>query len=158
MSGFCSKGGAAYSSARDDWETPQALFEELDSIYSFTLDAAASDENHKVNAYFTAEQDSLSQQWGGVVFCNPPYGRNVGKWVRKAHDEAAAGNATVVMLIPARTDTSYWHDYIFGKAKVRFLRGRLKFELDGVATNSAPFPSAIVVFEKGHTTMESEVD
>ncbi len=85
---------------------------------------------------------------GGVVFCNPPYGRELRQWVEKARGEADSGRATVVMLIPARTDTSYWHDLIFGRAEVEFLRGRVRFELDGVPMDSAPFPSAVVTFER----------
>lgn len=151
MTSFCAAGGAAFSSKRCDWETPQKFFDQLNKRFGFTLDAAASDSNHKVDNYFTKEDDALTKSWGGVVFCNPPYGRDIAKWVKKAHDEAQIGNATVVMLIPARTDTSYWHDYIFGVAEVEFVRGRLKFELGGKASESAPFPSAIVIFEKRRT-------
>lgn len=147
MSKFCSAGGAAFSSERDDWETPQSLFDELDERFGFTVDCAASDANHKVDSYYTIRDDALSKKWSGIAFCNPPYGREIHKWVKKAHDEAECGNATVVMLIPARTDTSYWHDYIFGKADVEFIRGRLKFEINGVAKDAAPFPSAIVIFK-----------
>lgn len=129
------------TSATDNWPTPQWLFDQLNEQYSFTLDAAADDENHKCERYFTAKEDGLSQKWWGVVFCNPPYGRHIGKWVKKAYDEAKCG-ATVVMLLPARTDTAWYHDYCT-KGQITFIRGRLKF---GTAKNSAPFPSMIVVF------------
>lgn len=158
MTAFCAAGGAAFSSSRNDWETPQSFFDRLNERFGFTLDAAASESNHKVDDYFTKEDDALTRSWGGVVFCNPPYGRDIAKWVKKAHDEAQSGNATVVMLIPARTDTSYWHDYIFGVAEVEFVRGRLKFELGGVAKESAPFPSAVVIYKrakKGNREMNS---
>lgn len=129
-----------FSSETDNWSTPQDFFDKLNEEFSFTLDPCADELNHKCNKYFTKEDDGLTQDWSGeIVFCNPPYGRDIKKWVKKAHDS----HALTVMLIPARTDTSYWHDYIFGKADVRFLRGRLKF---GDSKNSAPFPSAVVIF------------
>lgn len=133
-----------FSSKTDLWSTPQYLFDELNSEFNFTLDACATDENAKCEKYYTKEQDGLSQKWGGTVWCNPPYGREIGKWVSKASDSSNDG-ATVVMLIPARTDTRWFHDYIYNKERVniRFLKGRLKF---GNAQNSAPFPSMIVVF------------
>ena len=132
-----------FMSATDQWETPQRFFDELDKEFHFTLDPCADDYNHKCKKYFTKEIDGLLQNWGGeTVFCNPPYGREIGKWVEKAATE----KATTVMLIPARTDTKWFHDYIYRKAEVRFLRGRLKF---GDSKNSAPFPSMVVVFRGG---------
>lgn len=95
------------------------------------------------------EMNGLSLPWSGygAVFCNPPYGREIGKWVQKAYSEHVRGGVTIVMLIPARTDTSYFHDYIYGKAEIWFLRGRLKFEDEnGSAMNPAPFPSMVVIF------------
>ncbi|PTK77163.1 adenine methyltransferase [Staphylococcus haemolyticus] len=138
-----------YSSKTNEWATPQNLFDELDDEFNFTLDPCATDENTKCSNYFTIEDDGLSKDWSNeVVFMNPPYGREIKKWIKKAYEESLNG-ATVVCLIPARTDTTYWHDYIFGKADdIRFLKGRLKF---GDSKNSAPFPSAIVVY-KGVTT------
>jgi len=140
-----------YSSRSNEWATPQWLFDKLNERFGpFTLDAAATAGNAKCPLYFTAEDDGLSRDWSGhTVFLNPPYGRAIAKWVKKAHDESANG-ATVVCLIPARTDTSYWHDYIFGKADVLFLRGRIKFEGPDGSPNSAPFPSAVVVFRPEH--------
>lgn len=129
-----------FSSKTDDWETPQEVFDKLDKEFHFTLDVAASPTNAKCADYFTKEQNGLAQEWRGVVWCNPPYGREVGKWVAKA----ATSNALVVMLLPARTDTAWFHDYIYGKAEVRFIRGRLKF---GGCKNAAPFPSMVVIFD-----------
>ena len=130
-----------FSSNTAEWPTPQDFFDKLNEEFKFTLDPCCTKENAKCAKYYTKEDDGLKQDWSNeVVFCNPPYGREIGDWVKKAH---ATTNSIVVMLIPARTDTSYWHDHIFGHAEVRFVRGRLKF---GDATNSAPFPSAVVVF------------
>ena len=144
-SNFFVAGAAAMTSNKDDWETPQALFDELDAVYHFTLDPAATHENAKCEKHYTAEEDGLKQSWAGeIVFCNPPYGRGIGEWVRKCAEESR--HAKVVMLIPARTDTTYFHDYIYRKADVTFLRGRLKFEVWGVAGQAAPFPSTIVEF------------
>ena len=132
------------TSSRSDWETPQALFDELDAKYGFTLDPCSTDENAKCRKHYTERDDGLSKSWEGeTVFCNPPYGREIGKWVRKCFEESR--HAKVVMLIPARTDTAYFHDYIYGKANIVFLRGRVKFER-GVALQGAPFPSMIVEF------------
>ena len=133
-----------YSSKSNEWATPQNLFDELNNEFNFTLDPCATDENAKCSKYFTIEDDGLSKDWSNdVVFMNPPYGREIKKWVKKAYEENLKG-ATIVCLIPARTDTTYWHDFIFDKADdIRFLRGRLKF---GNSKNSAPFPSAIVVY------------
>lgn len=135
---------ALFSSTRDDWPTPGWLFSELDREFGFTLDAAASLENAKCPTYFTRAQDGLAQPWAPhVVFCNPPYGtRETGRWVAKAFEESERGT-TAVLLLPARTDTRWWHDYIEPRVQVRFLRGRLKFE---GAEHPAPFPSAVVVF------------
>ena len=144
-SNFFIAGAAALTSNREDWETPQKLFDELDKVHHFTLDPCATPENTKCKKYYTKEDDGLSKSWQGEkVFCNPPYGRNIKDWVKKCAEE----DCDVVMLIPARTDTSYFHDYIYGKAEITFLRGRLKFESGGVPGNSAPFPSMLVYFER----------
>lgn len=139
------------SSEKMDWRTPKDFFRKLDQEFHFVLDVAATPENAKCRRYFTPEDDGLSQSWNidGAAFCNPPYGREIGKWVKKAYEEFVCGGATIVMLIPARTDTSYFHDYIYGKAEIRFLRGRLKFEDEnGAAINPAPFPSMVVIYRK----------
>jgi phage N-6-adenine-methyltransferase len=134
-----------FSSETDMWATPQEFFTELDQEFNFTLDPCASPENAKCAKYFTVEDDGLRQDWAGhTVFCNPPYGRQIGKWVKKCYEESRKPGTTVVMLIPARTDTSYFHDYVYNKAReIRFIRGRLKF---GNSKNSAPFPSMVVIF------------
>lgn len=133
------------SSATDQWATPQELFDDLDSIYHFTLDVCASDWNAKCDRFFTEEQDGLAQEWTGVCWMNPPYGRTIKHWVKKAYE--SAGNGTVVVcLIPARTDTSWWHDYVM-KGEITFFRGRVKFvSQEDDKNQSAPFPSALVVF------------
>ena len=134
-----------FSSATDEWATPQELFDELDSEFHFELDVCANESNHKCDKYYTKEQDGLLMPWvaDGAIWCNPPYGREIGKWVNRSWH--ASSNATVVMLLPARTDTRWFHDYIYKKpnVEVRFIKGRLKF---GNSKNSAPFPSMIVVF------------
>ncbi len=132
-----------FSSKTDMHATPQPLFDALNAKYGFTLDVCATPENAKCPRYFTKEQDGLAQVWTGVVWMNPPYGRGISAWVEKAYRSAQRG-ATVVCLLPARTDTAWWHDYVT-KGDVEFLRGRLKF---GGAKHNAPFPSAVVVFKQ----------
>ena len=132
-----------FSSTSDEWATPQDLFDRLNAIFHYNLDAAALPHNAKCARYFTPEQNGLAQRWSGNVWLNPPYGRKIGEWVRKAYEEVAGGEASsVTLLLPARTDTAWYHDYC-KKGFVTFLRGRLKF---GNAKNSAPFPSMIVIF------------
>lgn len=131
-----------FSSKKMDWETPQWLFDQLNKEFNFTCDVAASPENAKVHFFISKETNALRQDWPGVCWCNPPYGKEIGLWVKKAHEETFNGVKTV-MLIPDRTDTKYFHDYIYGKHEVRFLKGRLKFS---GSKNSAPFPSMIVIF------------
>lgn len=139
-----------YSSATDLHETPQAFFDKLDAVYHFGLDPCTNGSkknggNAKCERYFTKAQDGLIQPWFGNVFMNPPYGREIGWWMKKANDEVANGNAEcVVCLVPARTDTRWWHEQVV-QNKVEFIRGRLKF---GNAKNSAPFPSAVVIISK----------
>lgn len=134
-----------FSSKEEVWETPQEFFDKLNEEFNFTLDPCANKDNAKCDKYFTEEQDGLIQDWGGhVVFCNPPYGRKIYNWVKKCSNESKKPNTIVVMLIPARTDTIYFHEFIYHKAKdIRFIKGRLKF---GGSKNSAPFPSMVVVF------------
>lgn len=130
-----------YSSATDEWATPQDLFDTLHAEFDFTLDVCALDSSAKCQHYFTPETDGLAQDWTGTCWMNPPYGDVIGQWVKKAHDSALEG-ATVVCLVPARVDTGWWWDFC-RHGEIRFLRGRLKF---GGSPNSAPFPSAVVVF------------
>jgi len=136
---------ALFSSETTEWETPDDLWQRLNAVWRFTLDAAASPTNAKCARYFTKEMDGLVQDWGGeIVWLNPPYGKAIGLWVQKAYEESRKPGTVVVMLLPVRTDTKYWQHWIEGKAAfIRFLPGRLKF---GGATNSAPFPSYIVIF------------
>lgn len=128
-----------FSSKSDIWETPQEFFDKLNEEFHFQTDVCALPENAKCKHFYTPEQDGLAREWSGSCWCNPPYGRQIGKWVRKASES----KATTVMLIPARTDTAWFHDYIYGKAEVRFVRGRLRFS---GAKENAPFPCMVVVF------------
>lgn len=130
-----------FSSESQDWETPDELFLILDKEFGFTIDVCASSENTKCSRYYTKEDNALIQKWEGICWMNPPYGREIGKWVQKAYESSLDG-ATVVCLLPSRTDTKWWHEYCM-KGEIRFIKGRLKF---GNSTNSAPFPSVIVVF------------
>lgn len=132
-----------FSSATDLWATPQDFFDKLNDEFHFTLDACALPSNAKCEKYYTPDDNGLVKDWDGTVWCNPPYGREIGKWVRKAFIENRFCGTTVVMLLPSRTDTKWFHNYIYGKAEIRFVRGRLKF---GGGKNSAPFPSMVVVF------------
>jgi site-specific DNA-methyltransferase (adenine-specific) len=132
-----------FSSKSDEWATPQSFFEELNEEFHFTLDPCANSENHKCDKWFNKEQNGLSADWGGnVVFCNPPYSE-IEKWVAKAFYESRKDNTVVVLLIPARTDTKYFHNYILHRSEIRFVKGRLKF---GNQKNAAPFPSMVIVF------------
>ena len=132
-----------FTSNSNEWQTPSDLFQDLDEEFEFTLDPCCTKETAKCAKFFTIQDDGLKQDWSkDVVFMNPPYGKEIKDWIKKAFKEAKKG-ATVVCLIPARTDTKYWHDYCF-KGEVRFLKGRLKFSNAG----SAPFPSAVVIFDK----------
>ena len=134
-----------FTSNTNEWATPVKFFEELNKEFNFTLDPCATDDNAKCRKYFTVKENGLIQDWGGeVVFCNPPYGRELPLWVKKCYEEHKKHGITVVMLIPARTDTSYFHDYIYGKSEIRFIRGRLKFN---DCKQSAPFPSMVVVYK-----------
>lgn len=131
-----------FSSKTDQWGTPQDVFDRLQDEFHLDLDVCADELNRKCPIFFSKEIDGLRQNWNGKrCWMNPPYGREIGKWVEKA---ATGGAAIVVALLPARTDTRWWHDYIQGKAEVRFIKGRLKF---GDSKNSAPFPSCVVIFK-----------
>ena len=135
------------SSNRDDWETPQDFFDRLDDEFHFTLDPCATVETAKCAKFYTKEDDGLAQSWAGErVFVNPPYGRKIGGWVRKSCEEAHGGAGVVVMLIPSRTDTAWWHEWVMRADIVRFVRGRLYFSGKG----RAPFPSVVVVFKPRH--------
>jgi site-specific DNA-methyltransferase (adenine-specific) len=121
---------------------------ELNKEFRFNLDPCSTHENAKCDKHFTKEDDGLAQNWGGYrVFCNPPYGRELSKWVKKCYEESSRAEV-VVMLIPARTDTRWFHDYIYGKAEIRFIKGRLRF---GGSSTNAPFPSMLVIYGKDRT-------
>lgn len=132
-----------FSSNSDEWATPEDFFNMINQEFHFNLDPCATSENHKCEKFFTMEQNGLNMDWGGYrVFCNPPYS-NIAEWVAKCYEEGCKENTLVCMLIPARTDTRYFHDYILNRSEVRFIKGRLKF---GQSKNSAPFPSMLVVY------------
>jgi phage N-6-adenine-methyltransferase len=129
-----------------EWATPQAFFDKLNEEFHFTLDACASASNYKVENYYSKEQDGLKQEWTGTVWCNPPYGKHIGEWLKKGR-EAALEGATVVFLIHARTDTRWFHEHVYKIAdEIRFVKGRLKFTHKGGTNQSAPFPSMVVVY------------
>jgi site-specific DNA-methyltransferase (adenine-specific) len=136
-----------FSSNSNEWETPRKIFDILNKEFNFDLDACASDFNYKCKNYFTKENSCLDKSWKQYksVFMNPPYGRQIKLFVEKTYKEYLNGS-NVVMLIPARTDTQYFHKYIYGKAELIFIKGRLKFALDGISADSAPFPSMVCVY------------
>lgn len=160
-----------FSSVNKEWETPKLKFTELNAKYSFTLDAAASDKNHKVDKYYTEENSCLDKDWSGeTVFCNPPYSRQLGIWVKKFYEESCKPKTTVVALLPARTDTLHFHKYIYDQktnmflpgVKVDLIKGRLFFEIEEKPILDkkgkrmpAPFPSMVVEFKVHETLKES---
>lgn len=137
-----------FSSKTNEWATPQDFFDKLDKEFMFDLDVCATRENAKCKRWYELRDDGLSKPWLGYrIWMNPPYGREIGKWVKKAHDTIMGGvrnHGLVVCLLPARTDTKWFHEYILNKAEIRFIKGRLKF---GGSKNSAPFPSMLVIFK-----------
>lgn len=135
-----------FSSITAEWGTPQEFFDELNEEFHFTLDVCSTHENAKCEKHYTKDDDGLLQDWTGeTVWCNPPYGRPMPKWIRKCAEHGKSGVA--VMLIPARTDTKAFHEYIYGKAEIRFIKGRLHFvKQNGERTDRAPFPSMVVIF------------
>lgn len=131
-----------FSSATEMWATPQEFFDKYNELYKFETDVCASPENAKCEQYFTEQDNGLEQTWEGSCWMNPPYGRTIKSWMKKAYESSLNG-ATVVCLVPSRTDTVWWHDYAV-KGDIEFIKGRLKF---GGHKNPAPFPSAVVVFK-----------
>jgi len=131
-----------FASKKDDWETPQPFFDHLNEEFLFRMDVCATPDNSKLPVFLTPEENALELPWISVAWMNPPYGRVIARWVKKALDETHRG-VTVVCLLPARTDTKWWHDYVMNAAEIRLVKGRLKF---GGHVNSAPFPSAVVIF------------
>lgn len=133
-----------YTSNTDEWSTPDWLFNDLNTKYHFDLDVCATPENAKCKHYYTKAQDGLSQKWFGNCWMNPPYGRQIGVWIKTAYQKIVGGECDLVcMLLPARTDTAWWHDYCM-KGEITFIRGRLKFSN---AKGNAPFPSVIVILK-----------
>ena len=148
-----------YSSDSNEWYTPKWLFDKLDEEFNFTLDPCATKESAKCYKYYTIDDDGLKQDWQGhTAFVNPPYGSALKHWVKKCYEESLNGSI-VVMLIPSRTETKYWHDYIMKYAhRILFLNKRIKFETaDKKETSSAPFPSAIIVFDSSKEVNNLEV-
>jgi site-specific DNA-methyltransferase (adenine-specific) len=132
-----------YSSRTEEWPTPQSFFDHLNAEFHFTLDPSATAENAKCATFFTKRDDGLLQDWGRhTVFRNPPYGKQIRQWAGKCY-EASHSGATVVLLAHSRTDTRWFHDWVYGRADLRFVRGRLKF---GTSNQSAPFPSLVAVY------------
>ena len=132
-----------FESATVEWPTPQSMFDEYNNEFNFTLDVAATKENAKCKRFYTKEQDGLIQEWSGVVWCNPPYGREMPKWLEKAVEEKKNG-VTSVFLIPARTNTRWFHDLCLKHGELRFIKGRPKF---GGAKHGLPQPLVLVVFK-----------
>jgi site-specific DNA-methyltransferase (adenine-specific) len=141
-----------FSSASDEWATPQWLFESLNMEFGFTLDVCSTHENAKCQRHFTREEDGLKRIWAGeICWMNPPYGRTIKYWMAKAHQASVVEEATVVCLVPSRTDTVWWHLFAM-RHEIRLLKGRLKF---GDGTGSAPFPSALVVMRPASFSLKS---
>jgi phage N-6-adenine-methyltransferase len=139
--------GLMFSSKSNEWATPQDFYNKLNAEFGFTLDPCATPTTAKCSSYYTADDDGLSKDWSGhTVFMNPPYGRKQKDWIEKAFQEGEKTGTTVVALVPARTDTKAWHNYCMKATEIRFIKGRLKFGQGASKTNSAPFPSAVVVF------------
>jgi phage N-6-adenine-methyltransferase len=143
-----------FTSASDEWETPKKFFDAVDKVFHFTLDVCANRRNAQCPCFYTKEEDGLSRAWTGVCWMNPPYGREISRWVRKAYESSLSGESVIVCLLPARTDTRWWHDYVISRADgVRFVKGRIKFSRRG----PAPFPSALVVFGDSDRLEEVEL-
>ncbi len=132
-----------YSSKTPEWSTPQQTFDTLNNHFNFEVDVCATDDNYKCDVYYTKEDNELNKEWKETIFMNPPYGREIKEWMKKAYEDSAKYNNTIVCLVPARTDTKWWHDYAMKASVIIFIKGRLKF---GESKNSAPFPSAVVIF------------
>lgn len=134
-----------FSSKSNEWATPQDFYNKLNNKFNFDLDPCSTHENAKCEKHFTIEENGLEQDWGGhTVFVNPPYGREIKYWVEKAYKESLKPNTKVVMLLPSRTDTQWFHDWVYNKSKITFIKGRLKF---GNSKNSAPFGSIIAEYK-----------
>lgn len=140
-----------FSSRSNEWATPQSFFDRLNEEFRFDLDPCCTTESAKCSTFYTEADDGLVKPWFGTVFVNPPYGRGIGKWVKRCYDMAQDG-CTVVLLMPVRSDTPYWHDYVMRSSEVRLVRGRLRFTggpKENPDSHNAPFPCAVVVFRPG---------
>lgn len=148
-------GAAQYSSKTVEWATPQDLYDRLNAEFNFTLDACASAENAKCERYYTKAENGLVQSWQAErVFCNPPYGRDLGRWVAKAFAEVYQRYCPLaVLLLPARTDVEWFHRYVYNKAEIRFIEGRLKY---GGSVHNAPFPSMVVIYENPYSRRKTK--
>lgn len=131
-----------YSKEKSTWETPDDLFDKLDKEFHFQIDLCANEYNKKCDNYYSEEKNSLIQEWLGLCWMNPPYGKGIDQWIRKAYESSLKDNTTIVCLLPVRSDTKWWHNYCM-RGEIRFLNKRLKFKNSG---NMATFPSAIVIF------------
>ena len=140
-----------HTSLIPNWETPEEILYPLVKEFGpFELDAAADAQNAKAPKFFSLEDSAFQHRWTGLVWLNPPYGKGIGDWIQKAYLSSIEDGATVVCLVPARTDTAWWRDWVMGKAEVRFLRGRVRFKTPkGLRMSAAPFPSALLVY-RGH--------
>lgn len=136
-----------FSSKSTEWNTPRELFNNLNKIYHFNLDAAATKENALCEKHWTKEDDALVQRWEGNVFCNPPYTRAMSPWLKKAYQESKLDDGVKVLLLPSRTSNRWFYEYCSKASRIYFIKGRLKFSGHD---NSAPFPSMIVVFDRKH--------
>jgi len=136
-----------FNSKKQDWITPNNIYFLLDQEFKFDIDLAADENNSKCGVFFDEKKDAMSQSWAGIGWLNPPYGNygkhSLQKWVKKSYDESRRLDCVVVMLIPSRTNTKWWHNYAMESSEIRFLNKRLSF---GGSSNKAPFPSAIIVF------------
>ena len=148
------KNNVHFSSQTCVWPTPNALFDDLNKEFKFDIDVCCSPENAKCEKYFTVDDDGLLQNWHGTVWCNPPYGNRIADWVEKAYRESFNG-VTTVMLLPVRTDTRWFHNWVIGKCEIRFIKGRLKF---GNATNAAPFPSMLLIFKNVNNGKNTKIE
>lgn len=143
-----------FSSKRQDWATPQDVFDELNREFGFTLDPCCTERTAKCDKFFTPEIDGLSKNWGGErCFVNPPFGREQAAWIKKCYEESRKPNTLVVLLIPARTDTKHFHKYLYQKSEIRFIKGRLKFinpdsDVPKDKWTAAPFPSMVCILSR----------
>lgn len=145
-----------FSSKSSRWETPEDFFDKLNNEFNFDVDVCATKQSTKCEKFFNESIDGLSESWSGTCYMNPPYGREINKWIKKAYEESRKDNCVVIALIPSRTDTRWWHDYVMKANEIRFVIGRLKFinrsfpsfrEDGNFKKSPAPFPSAVIIWK-----------